>query len=479
MPTSFPPGPRDWTFGFSQMRRIKQDVLGYYTDLHRTYGDAAFLRLGPYRAYVFFHPDAVREVLVARAKHFRRFRRPMQVLSQWNGNSVLISEGDEWLRQRRMVQPAFQQRRFEHYASSIVDRTRHHLERWLTTIETAGTIETEIGKEMTDLTLEIIAKTMFDAEISADASDIGRAVAILSEIAVKEMESPLTLPDWLPLPEKRRKRWAMQRLDETVRRFIRERRASGEDKGDLLSMLLLAADEEGDGGRFTDEQVRDQSMTLLIAGHDTTAAGLIWLFYCLARQPGVAALVYQELDAVLGGRAPTAGDLPQLSYTERVVKETLRLYPPAIGIFMRQAVTDVEIAGYTLPRNSLVQVFSYVCQRDPRWFPEPEKFDPDRFLPERQRTLPPFAYFPFGGGPRICIGNSFAMMEMTLITATFLQQLKAELAAGQGEAQPIALMSLRPRGPVRLRWARRASAAVMPTSSPALVETGLRCPRSA
>jgi cytochrome P450 len=180
MPTGYPPGPHDWTFGLSQLRRVKQDVLDFYTELHRRYGDVVHLRFGPYQTYVFFHPDAVREVLVAQAKQFRRFPRPMQVLAQWNGNSVLITAGDEWLRQRRMVQPAFHPRRFERYASCMVARTRDRLDRWLKTIETAGGIETEIGKEMTDLTLEIIAKTMFDAEISADASDLGRAVAILS-----------------------------------------------------------------------------------------------------------------------------------------------------------------------------------------------------------------------------------------------------------------------------------------------------------
>jgi cytochrome P450 len=455
MPAPTPPGPRDWTFGFSQMRSMKRDLLGYYTELHRRYGDVAYLRLGPYRNYVFFHPDAVREVLVGKARQFQRFYRPMQVLARWNGNSVLIAEGDEWLRQRRMVQPAFHPRRFDRYASCMVGRTRARLDRWLKTIDTTGGVETPIGKEMTDLTLEIIARTMFDAEISAEASDLGRAVAILSEIAVKEMESPWTLPDWLPLPEKRRKRWAMRRLDETVRRFIRERRESGADRGDLLSMLLLAADDEGDGGRFTDEQARDQSMTLLIAGHDTTAAGLTWLFYCLARNPQAAAMVHRELDEVLTGREPSAGDLARLSCTERAVKETLRLYPPAIGAFMRQALADVEIGGYTLPRGSLVQVFSYICQRDPRWFANPETFDPDRFLPERQQALPQFAHFPFGGGPRVCIGNTFAMMEMTLVAATLLQQLKVELAPGQGEAEPVALMSLRPRSEVRLRWSRR------------------------
>jgi cytochrome P450 len=456
MPTGLPPGPRDWTFGLSPLRKMKQDALGYYTELHRRYGDVVYLRFGPYPTYAFFHPDAVGEVLVARAKQFRRFRRPMQVLAQWNGNSsIIITEGDEWLRHRRMVQPAFHARRFERYASCMVARTRDRLDRWRKTIETAGGIETEIGREMTDLTLEIIARTMFDAEIRADASDLGRAVAILSEIALKEMQSPLTLPDWLPLPEKRRKRWAMRRLDEAVRRFIRDRRASGRDQGDLLSMLLLAVDEEGDGGRFTDEQARDQCMTLLIAGHDTTAAGLTWLFYCLARQPRIAALVHQELDTVLGGREPTANDLPRLGYTERVVKETLRLYPPAVAVFMRQALADVEVAGYTLPRGSLVQLFPYICQHDPRWFPEPETFDPDRFLPERQRARPALAYFPFGAGPRVCVGNTFALMEMTLVAATLLQPLNVELAAGQGEAQPVPLMSLRPRREVKVRWTRR------------------------
>jgi cytochrome P450 len=280
---------------------VKQDTLGYYTELQRRFGDVVHLRFGTYHTYVFFHPDAVREVLVANAKQFRRFPRPMEVLAQWNGNSLIVTEGGEWLRQRRMVQPAFHARRYNRYASCMVARTSDRLGHWLKTIEAAGAVQMEIGKEMTDLTLEIIAKTMFDAEVSAEASDLGRAVAILSEVAVKEMQSPWTLPDWLPLPEKRRKLWAMRRLDETVRRFIRERRASGKDHGDLLSMLLLTVDEEGDGGRLTDEQARDQAMTLLIAGHDTTAAGLTWLFYCLARHPEAAARVQEELDGVLGG----------------------------------------------------------------------------------------------------------------------------------------------------------------------------------
>ena len=317
MPSGVPPGPRDWTFGFSELRKMQRDILAYWTDLHRRYGDVVYIRIGPYRSYTFFHPDAIRETIVAKAKQFRRFPKPMQVLAQWNGNSLIITEGEEWLRQRRMVQPAFHPKRFDRYAACMVDRTRNLLDRWLTRIKDETSIEVEIDRAMTDLTLDIICKTMFDAQIDAETSDVGRAVAILSEVSVKEMKSLCSFPDWLPLPGKRRKRWAMQRLDETVRRFIRERRASGEDRGDLLSMLLLAVDEEGNGGQLTDEQVRDQSMTLLIAGHDTTAAGLTWTLYCLARYPRIAAHVQQELDAVLAGRTPVAGDLPQLSLTER------------------------------------------------------------------------------------------------------------------------------------------------------------------
>jgi cytochrome P450 len=440
----------------SQLRRIKHDPLGYYTELQRCYGDVVHLRFGPYLAFVLYHPNAIREVLVTKAKQFRRFHRPMQVLAQWNGQSVLVAEGEEWRRQRRMLQPVFHARRFDHYAECMVERTRCLLDRWLKATASGGNVEVEISRVMTDLTLEVIGKTMFNAEMSGDASDIGRAVAILSRIAVKEMEAPFTLPDWLPLPEKREKRWAIRTLDETVRRFIRERRASGEDKGDLLSMLLQAADEEGDGGRFTDEQARNESMTLLLAGHDTTAAGLIWVFYCLARHPRAAACVQHELDAVLAGRDPTAADLPRLGYTERSVKETLRLYPPAIAVFNRQALDDVEIGGYRVPKDGLIQAISYVVQRDPRWFREADQFDPDRFLPERYEHVPQYAYFPFGGGPRVCIGNTFAMMEMTLVVATLLQHMNVELAPGQGEAEPVALLSLRPRNGVRLTWTRRA-----------------------
>jgi cytochrome P450 len=278
---------------------------------------------------------------------------------------------------------------------------------------------------------------------------------VLSDVAIYEMTHALRLPTWLPTPYQRRKRWAMRLLDDTIRRIIRERRATGEDRGDLLSMLLLAVDNEDDGQGMTDEQARDEAMTLLLAGHDTTAAGLVWTWYLLARHPEVAARVVEEIDQVLGDRTATAADVPQLRYTEMVLKESLRMYPPAIGTFNRQAITDVEIGGYLLKKGALVHILSYVLHHDERWFPEPERFDPERFAPGRVEAIPPYAYVPFGAGPRVCIGNTFAMLEMTLILATILRQFHPTLAPGQGKPRRLVQMSLRPEGGLRLCWTRR------------------------
>jgi cytochrome P450 len=269
------------------------------------------------------------------------------------------------------------------------------------------------------------------------------------------MSHAIRPPDWLPFAWQRRKRWAMKLLDDFICGIIRQRRASGEDRGDLLSMLLLAVDEEGEGGGMTDEQARSEAMTLLLAGHDTTAAGLTWIFYLLAQHPEVESRVIDELEQVLGGRPPTAADVPRLAYTERVIKEALRLYPPAIAVVARQAAADVEIGGYLIPKGSIVRAFSYILQHDARWFPDPERFDPERFAPGNVEKIPQFAYFPFGGGPRVCVGNTFAMMEMTLVTATILQRCRLNLSPTQGPVELLQSMSLRPRGGLQMTVAPR------------------------
>lgn len=453
-----PPGPRDWVFGFSEMAKMKRDLLGYHEDLQRRFGDLVRVRVGPYHIWNLYHPDLVREQLVVRARSFQKFRRVRQVFRQWNGDSLLLTEGETWLRQRRLVQPAFAPKRFGAYADVMVERTEHLADEWLRRADGDRGHQLEVTQAMTDLTLEIIARTMFGADISGQTAEIGEAVAALSEIALHELQAPFLTPDWLPSAEKRRKRWAMKFLDETVWRLVREGRGAAGDRGDLLSMLLLAVDEEGtEQSQLTDVEVRNESMTLLLAGHDTTAAALTWAWYLLACHPVVVQRIQAEVDEAVGNsqRPLTARDLERLGFTERVVKESLRIYPPAPGVFLREATEDVDIGGYTVPRGDLVQPISWVVHHDARWFPDPWKFDPDRWLPERAEDVPAYAWLPFGAGPRVCVGQGFALLEMTLVIATLLRRFDVSLAPGQGQPELQMHMSLRPRGGLRIRWTTR------------------------
>jgi cytochrome P450 len=453
----FPPGPRDGLLGITLVRQIRKDAMEFYARMARLYGDCVHMRFGTYHDYVFFHPDQVKEILVTKAKQFRRFRRPMDVLAQWNGeHSVIIAEGSEWLRQRRLAQPAFHQRRFGKYAESVVELTEKWGQRRLAAAEAAF----DIVKEMTDLALAINARMLFGIDVLTAAPRFAEAVGVLANVAVREFTLPFTLPDWFPLPGKARKRWAIGYLDSTIRSIIGQWRAESRDHGDLLSMLLTAVDEEGDGRTMTDEEARDSLMTMLIAGHDTVAAGLSWTWHVLATHPEVEAQILEEVESVAGDRLPTAEDLPQLVYLDRVIKETMRLYPPAPTVFTRQAIATVEIGGYELPAGSLVHVFSSVTQHDRRWFEAPEEFNPNHFAAAAVEKRPPFAYFPFGAGPRMCIGNTLAMMTMTLVTATVLRRLRLEQAAEQGPVEWELLMSLRPKGQLLMVASERRPAAL-------------------
>lgn len=454
MRQAYPPGPSDGLLGMRTMARMKRDVLGAYVGWQREYGDQVSFRTGPYRLFVFYHPDQVREVLVTQARCFQRLPRVMRTFAQWNGNSLLISEGNEWLRQRRLIQPAFQPRRLAGYADAMVAAARRLVDDWLEAIDRDGSLDIDMDRAMTALTLEIIGRTLFDTEMRTAADDIARAVAILSEVAFHEMQAPLRMPIWWPTSFHRRKRWAMRTLDEIVWRIVRERRREGRDHGDLLSMLLAAVDEEGDGGRLDDREVRDAAMTLMLAGHDTTAAALDWLWHCLATHPDEARRCQEELDTVLGDRAAIHADVPRLARLGAVIKETLRLYPPAIGVFLRQATNPVTIGDAQVPRGGLVTLSSFVTQRDARWFAEPERFDPGRFLPPRADELPVGAYFPFGAGPRACIGQAFALTELTLVAATLLQRLDVSPIPDFPTPRLQVHVSLRPQ-PLVLRWRRR------------------------
>lgn len=453
-----PPGPRDRVFGLSILGQIQRDLLRTLDRFHTEYGDTVLIQVAGGRYYLFHHPDQIREILVTKGKSFQIRPHVRRVFGQWNGNSVLTTEGEAWRMQRKLVTPGFASRRFGGYGVVMVRQATDLARAWESRL-TGGAGTVEIESEMTALTLRIIGETMFSADIADETEQIGAAVRTLGEVAMRELASPFILPAWLPWPGRTAKQAAIRYLDELVWNVVRKRRGEGSDRGDLLSMLLLAADDEegGGGAKLTDAQVRDNAMTMLLAGHDTTAAGFCWIFYELARNPALQDEAAREV-AALGARPLTAADLPQLKFCERFVKESLRLHPPTSGVFVREALENVEIGGYPVRKGDLVQEFSYVVQRDPRWYPEPLRFDPGRFLPEVEEQRPQFAYFPFGGGPRVCLGQHFAMLEMILVLGTMLQKFQFALAPGQGEPRVVFRASLRPDGGIHLAIRRRNEA---------------------
>jgi cytochrome P450 len=422
------------------MSEFNRDQLGFITRL-RSVGDVVRARFLWVPAYFIYHPDDIEYLLVSNAKNFRK---AMSLRSKFFyrlvGNGLLTSEGDFWRRQRRLAQPAFHKQRISNYGDVMVEYTERMLAGWK-----AGETR-DAHRDMTRLTLEIVVKTLFDANVSGDADNIGR---VLSEI-VKPFASQATLK-WildnrLPTPGHRQFNRSVGEIDQIIYRIIAERRASGSDKGDLLSMLLAAQDE--DGSQMTDAQLRDEVITLFLAGHETTALALSWTWFLLATNKNVEAKFHAELDSVLNGRLPALSDLPQLRYTEMIAKETMRLYPPAFGLG-REAIEECEIGGYRVPRKTQIFTFQWATQRDPRFFDQPDEFIPDRWTPEFIEQLPKFAYFPFGGGPRFCIGNYFAIMEMMLLMATIGRRFKLELAP-DAKVELYPAMSLRPKSGVRV-----------------------------
>jgi len=415
--------------------------LEFITDLSRNYGDLAYFPIGPYRIYFVNHPALVREVLVTKAKQFPKEPNSTRILSQIDGQGLAVTKDDVWLRQRRLVQPAFHLRRMGRYANITVEHTRRLTDRW------RSGVALNVADEMTHQALDVIVKSLFDVEIGDQVEQLREAIRIFAETLFSEVSSaPFKLPDWLPLPAKRRKRWAIQTVDTLIRDIIRDRRATGGDKGDLLSMLLMAVDEAGNGKGMTDEQARDEAVTLFRAGHDSTAAGLAWIWYLLACHPGVEARLIAEVDAVLGSRPATYEDLSSLPYAEMVVKESLRLYPPTWALFAREPSADVDVGGYTIPRGAKVFIFPWGIHRNPRFFADAEKFDPERFAADRAEQITPGAYIPYGLGPHLCIGASFASMQMLLTVVTVLQRFRLALVPGHGSVEPEPHIAIRPKG---------------------------------
>ncbi len=409
------------------------------------YGDIVLFRIGNERIYLFNHPDLIRDVLVTNQKNFTKSRalvRAKRVL----GEGLLTSEGQFHLRQRRLVQPAFHRDRIAAYAQSMVEYAARASSKW------TDRARVDIHDEMMKLTLAIVGKTLFNTDVESEANEIGEALTTTFAAFNVGVLPFSEILERLPLPYMKRFNAARARLDATIYRIIEERRASGEDKGDLLSMLLLAQDSEGDGGQMTDTQLRDEAMTLFLAGHETTANALSWTWYLLSQHPQVEARFHAEVDA-LGDRLPGSEDLPALAYTRMVLTESMRLYPPAWAIG-RRAINDFEANGYKIPARSMVLVCQYIAHRDQRFFSHPLRFDPERWKPEVAATRPKFSYFPFGGGTRICIGEQFAWMEGILALATIGRQWSFRYT-GEDSPQVDPKITLRPLNGIPMNALRR------------------------
>ncbi|HEU5115815.1 MAG TPA: cytochrome P450, partial [Isosphaeraceae bacterium] len=411
-----PPGPRGhWLFG--NLRQFKEDRLRFLDECFETYGDVVSIRLGPIRAWLLNHPDLVEEVLVTKnrlfVKHFalRRTRRTL-------GKGLLTSEGDFWRAQRRLSQPAFHRDRVASYAAIMVDYAERMLQDW----HDGQTLDAQDA--MMQLTLQIVAKTLFDADVSGESGDASAAMETLLHAFTNRIDKLIKIPEKIPTPANRRMERAARRLDGILYRIIEEHRKSG-DRGDLLSMLLRAQDEDT-GRRMTDAQLRDEAMTLFMAGHETTANTLAWAWYLLSKQPEAETKLHAELDDALTGRSPSIDDLPRLKYAEAVISETLRIMP-TVWIVGREATEPCEVGGYPVPRGTTLYMSQWVLHRDSRWFDDPLTFRPERWLDGLAKRLPRYAYFPFGGGPRVCIGNQFALMESVLLLSTIARRFRLEL----------------------------------------------------
>jgi cytochrome P450 len=442
---SRPPGPKGSPI-LGVMREFNRDQLGFIERARSEYGDVVWMRFLYVPAIFLYHPDDVEYVLVTNSKNFiKSMSLRSNFFLRLVGNGLLTSQGEEWKRARRLSQPAFHRERVASYGKTMVDFTNR-----LTSKFRDGETR-DIHIDMMRLTLEIVVQCLFSADVSRDVDEVGATLKRLVRPFASQATLKWILDNRLPTPAHRRFHALSKRIDHVVYRIISERRASGKNEGDLLSMLLAARDE--DGSRMSDRQLRDEVMTLFLAGHETTALTLAWSWYLLATNPAAEQKFHAELNQVLGDRAPTFADLPQLKFTETIARECMRLYPPAYALG-REAINDCEIGGYRVPAGTQVFMFQWATQRDPRFFDEPAAFKPERWTEEFVERLHKYAYFPFGGGPRICIGASFAMMEILLCLATMGQKFRLEIVRDH----PVTIypaMSLRPRDGIKVVVKRR------------------------
>jgi cytochrome P450 len=400
------------------------------------HGDFVPIRFGPFRAHAAFGPAEIEEVLVDHAGDYRK-SLGTRMLMPLLGRGLLTADGEDWLRHRRLAAPAFHRDRVVGYGRTMARYAEERADAW------REGDAVDVHEEMTALTLRIVARTLFDADVTARIEEVARLGSEIQDFYYLRFANlRFLIPTWLPTPGNRRLARVRRRLDEVVFRIIRERRP-GEDRGDLLSMLLLARDEQGAG--MSERQVRDEVMTLLLAGHETTALALSWAFLLLDRNPDARDRLEAELASVLVDRPAAPEDVAALPFTQAVINETLRLYPPAY-VTGRQAIRETTVRGIRIPKRHMVLISIYTTHRDPRFFPEPDSFRPERWLDGLEKRLPRGAFIPFGLGARKCIGSSFATMEAGLLLATIARRWRFELVPGEIRTHPS--ITLRPAAPM-------------------------------
>ena len=449
---TFPPGPpprnKSLLSSLRYYANFIADPFAFINSRFDQYGDIYCAPNPDGALYVLRHPDHLREVLLTRADDFSKTHSAFATISQVLGDSLLTSDGDNWKRQRRMVQPAFTRKRLAEYGEMMVGETEKTKSRWL------HTREVDMGREMVDLTLNIVCQTLFSYQPVNRADQVANAMKTFNDA----MAGPNILPSWVPTPNRLRANRALELLDNIIYGIIEQRRAApnaAAQPNDLLQMLASAVDTEGSGDQLSAREIRDQLMTLFLAGHETTSHALTWTWYLLAQNPRVEQKLHQELDHVLAGKTPGFDDLPALPYTEQVIKEAMRLYPPAY-VLARRARCDTEVGGYKVPAGSELVMWIYMTHHDARWYPEPDAFKPERFEPDAIALRPKLSYLPFGGGPRSCIGAEFAMLEARLILATLAQYFQPRLVSRHAIATKPRI-TLAPKAAVKMILQQRQS----------------------
>lgn len=441
-PAKVPPGPKKLPI-LGNLLAFGKDPIAFFESAAAKYGDIVSLQLGRWPAVFINHPDYFDYVLVENNKNFIKHTFFFRHVTDLFGAGLLTNEGQPWLRQRRLIQPSFHRDRVAGYGAIMADYTKRMLDAWDADAKT----HRDVHRDMMKLTMEIATKTLFGGDITdGEAAEIGSAFDdAIVEIAGR-FRRPFKVPEWLPLPSNRRWRNAVERLDRLVYDMLeqKKRRGAGDD---LLTMLTEARDE--DGSAMDRKQIRDEAVTIFLAGHETTAIALSWTFYLLAQNPAIE----QRLAREVSGVAPLA--LTRLPYLANVISEAMRLYPPAYALG-REAIGDCEIGGYPIPKGTTIFLTPWVSHHDGRWFAEPMRFNPDRWNNDFAKSLPRFAYMPFGGGPRLCIGNSFALMEAAIILGSVLQRYRLTRDAAAPPVKPFASITLRPSGGMPMDVTRRA-----------------------